>query len=198
MPAALTLKHRLLRKFAHQRWITRGRMRVVRTLCNPDTVADIPFEVDYFGKRYAGSLANFMDWTIYFFGRYESEELALFRDVARALRSQRDQVTFYDVGANAGTHSLFMSGQVSQVHAFEPNPAMVERLTSRIRGNSLQNVTVHPVGLADSAASICLTTAIRASAASSTMRANSVSRSACPCAGATTICASVSCRASTF
>ena len=150
MPAALTLKHRLLRKFAHQRWITRGRMRVVRTLCNPDTVADIPFEVDYFGKRYAGSLANFMDWTIYFFGRYESEELALFRDVARALRSQRDQVTFYDVGANAGTHSLFMSGQVSQVHAFEPNPAMVERLTSRIRGNSLQNVTVHPVGLADS------------------------------------------------
>lgn len=150
MPAAPTLKHRLLRTIGHQRWITRGRTRFVRALCNPDTAPDIPFEVDYFGKRYAGSLANFMDWTIYFFGRYESEELALFRDLARALRSQRPQVTFYDVGSNVGTHSLFMSGQVTQVHAFEPNPAMVDKLNAKIRLNALRNIALHPIGLADS------------------------------------------------
>ena len=53
-----------------------------------------------------------------------------------------------DVGANHGvyTYSLMMCG--AQVHAFEPNPVLAERL----RGAQLRGVTVHEAGVGAEAA----------------------------------------------
>jgi FkbM family methyltransferase len=146
---ALTLRHRLLRFVGHQRWIARGRGRVVRRFCNPDTAPDVPFEVDYFGMRYPGTLSSYLDWTVYFFGRYESDEIALLDELTTKLRARRGKLTFVDIGANVGTHAMFMSRRADVVHAFEPNTRVSSILRERLAMNHLTNVTVHEVALAE-------------------------------------------------
>jgi FkbM family methyltransferase len=54
-----------------------------------------------------------------------------------------------DVGANIGNHSLFFSSVFDTVHAFEPNPKMVERLKTHAEMNAAKNLHIHAVGLSD-------------------------------------------------
>jgi FkbM family methyltransferase len=147
-------KHRLLRLFGHQRWIARGRDRVIRRFCHPTTSPDARFEVDYFGYKYPGTLADYLDWMIYFFGRYEPAELTLLRNLVSALRPLRSDLAFFDVGANVGTHSLFLSRHADAVHAFEPNPAVACKIVEKITRNGIVNITVHPIGLSDANATL--------------------------------------------
>jgi FkbM family methyltransferase len=56
----------------------------------------------------------------------------------------------YDVGANLGTHTFLfhrLAGEGGEVHAFEPDPAMLPALLDTARLNGLGNVEVHPVAL---------------------------------------------------
>ena len=62
------MKHHAVRFLGHQHWIARGRNRVVRWLCDPETVEPVGFEVDFFGHRYPGSLDHFIDWNVFFYG----------------------------------------------------------------------------------------------------------------------------------
>jgi FkbM family methyltransferase len=54
-----------------------------------------------------------------------------------------------DVGANIGNHALFLARVFDEVHAFEPNPAMLARLERHIAMNAATNVRIHPFGLSD-------------------------------------------------
>ncbi len=58
-----------------------------------------------------------------------------------------------DIGAHTGRHALPMSCAVGRgrVAAFEPNPAIAERLRSRLQILAASNVTVHEVALSDEA-----------------------------------------------
>ncbi|MGB7161386.1 MAG: FkbM family methyltransferase [Tepidisphaeraceae bacterium] len=58
--------------------------------------------------------------------------------------------TVLDIGANLGLVTMLLSslvGPEGRVHAFEPNPRMVELLQQSIDRNYAANVTVHPVAL---------------------------------------------------
>jgi len=92
-------------------------------------------------------LSNFVDWSVYIYGAYSNNELQLLRDIACALRSNLQQITFYDVGANVGQHALFISRYVDDVIAFEPFEPVRRQLLSKLIDNQVQNVRVFPVAL---------------------------------------------------
>lgn len=61
-----------------------------------------------------------------------------------------------DIGAHMGRHSLPMSlavGANGRVDAFEPSPAIAQRLRTRLRLLSAANITVHETALSDEAGS---------------------------------------------
>ena len=148
------VKHRAVRLLGHQHWITRGRNRVVRWLCDPETVEAVPFEVDFFGFRYPGSLDHFIDWNVFFYGAYSTSELMLLRDAAVALKRSGCEVNFYDVGANVGQHSLFMSALADRIFSFEPFEAVRTKLDEKIKLNEITNITIFPVALGDTDADL--------------------------------------------
>ena len=80
-----------------------------------------------FGLNYKGNLSSFLDWSVFFYGAYEKEYLYFLRD----LITDSTSTIFIDVGANIGHHSLFMSQYCKEVHSFEPNPNVRERLTEK-------------------------------------------------------------------
>jgi len=136
----------LLRMFGHSHWIREGiRFRIIDFLYGAEYSGPDPFEVDLFGVKYAGSLDSLLDWTVYFFGAFEKENLFLLRDL---LVENADPV-FLDVGANVGIFSLFLSKFASQVHAFEPWQTVRNSFEQKIKVNGITNISVHPVALGE-------------------------------------------------
>ncbi len=142
LPAPLTMH--LLQAWARQTWLRGGlRERVLRRLVDPDRVAPTPFTTDFFGLRYSGDLASFIDWNVYFYGAYELSELRYLEAVVAG----KSGAVFVDIGANVGQHTLYLSRCCAAVHAFEPLEKVRRRLEARVLENGLANVTVHPFGV---------------------------------------------------
>lgn len=79
-------------------------------------------------------------------GRFEPEVAAALR------RHARPGMVAFDIGANAGHHTLLLAqlaGRKGQVHAFEPVPEDARCLEETVRLNALENVTVHPLAVAN-------------------------------------------------
>src|SRR5262245_3481549 len=141
---------RLLRLIGHQHWIRRGRDRLLRLICDPDRAPAIEFAVPFFGKVYRGRLDNFIDWSVFYYGGYARHELLLLADLAVALRSaEQKSLTFFDVGANVGNHSLFMAAQGARVFAFEPFPPALTELHQKLEANPGLPIGIFDFGLGD-------------------------------------------------
>src|SRR5215472_14769316 len=98
------LKRQLLRAVGHQRYLRFGvRDRVLRRLDDPDITASAEFVAPFFGARYRGNFDTFVDWSAYYYGAYERDDLEVIGDLIAPL----DAPTFVDVGANVGHHTLF-------------------------------------------------------------------------------------------
>lgn len=106
------------------------------------------FVAEIAGKAYAGRTDNLIDIYVYAFGGYELPILHAMRDTLAA-RSGPGQGVVLDVGANVGTHVLFLSDHAEKVVAVEPWPPVRERLLDHIERNHLDNVLVRPVGYSD-------------------------------------------------
>lgn len=105
----------------------------------------VDFRTDFFGLVYEGNSRNLLDKQILCFGAQEKPILFFMRDVA--VRLERNDVVFMDIGANVGQHSLFMSRLVKEVHAFEPYPPVLEKFRRLVAINDIGNIYIHPVGL---------------------------------------------------
>lgn len=135
-----------LRWLGRRRWIRFGvRDRVIRRFYHPGRVAPERFEESFFGLRYPGDLASYIDWSVYFFGAYCATELDL---IDRLLAGLPDACVF-DVGANAGHHTLFMARRARAVYAFEPVPTLADQVRARADLNRLAHVEVFGFGLGD-------------------------------------------------
>jgi FkbM family methyltransferase len=146
------LIRRLLRGFGHQHWLRFGiRDRILRAFHPPDRAANIPFVCRFDGHGlYTGNFQSFIDWSVYYFGSFCQEELDLLAGVA----SRFSDPIFLDIGANSGSHTLFLSPRVSWVYAFDPFPEALTQLRRQISINKLSNVTVVPTGLGSRDASL--------------------------------------------
>src|SRR5262245_55262987 len=143
------LKYRLARFIGHQHYVPHGRDRLIRLFASPDHATSTVFSVDFFGQVYKGDLSNFLDWSVYVYGAYAKHELLLLRDIAQALRADLPRIAFYDVVANVGQHTLFMSKFADEVMSFEPYEPARARLLHKLEENGVQNVKVFPVGLGE-------------------------------------------------
>jgi len=110
------------------------------------------FTADYYGMEYTGDTKDFLDASIYYLGAWEPDVLFTLKRLMDAHRG--DQGVFLDVGANVGTHTLFMSKHAAQIHAIEPFPPVLKRLQQMVQDNGIDNVTPHAVGYSNEAASL--------------------------------------------
>lgn len=143
----LPLRARLLRFMGKQTWMPKGQDRLLRLIWPPDARIPLEFEVDFFGRRYPGNLDHFIDWTVFAYGAYSPAELDLLDRLAAALRQERGEIAFFDIGANAGHHTLFMADRADRVFAFEPLPRLQKLIAEKISRNALTNVRIMPFGL---------------------------------------------------
>ena len=142
------VKQQILRSIGRQHWL-RGRDRILRAFSHPDTQTPSTFETDFFGHRYTGNMANFIDWTVFYYGAYNVHELRLLAEIADALRRQGKPVNFFDIGANIGHHTLFMSSHADRVFSFEPFSVVRNEMQRKLAHAGVGNVTVFPVALGD-------------------------------------------------
>jgi FkbM family methyltransferase len=142
-------------------WLLRGAMKMpipkrhaLYALLAPHLGAcEGEFTVDFFGLKYKGELSEYVDRHIFFFGSYSPAELRFLRRATEMLRANRSNITFADVGANVGQHSLYMSRFADRIIAFEPNEAVAYRLSQNIDLNNLRNIEIVRCALGDEAGS---------------------------------------------
>lgn len=132
------LKHRFIRIFGKLTWL---RLGLRYRLFLPKKYQDDKFIVPFFGYKYQGSLADYIDRFVFYFGAYEREELSLLKKYLK-----KDAVVF-DVGANTGHHALFFSRFAKQVYAFEPYDQVADIMRSRIEYNQIKNISIYNFGL---------------------------------------------------
>jgi FkbM family methyltransferase len=101
------------------------------------------------GSRIALSSQDRQHRQIYFFGCDEPEVTAV---VTRLLRPGS---TFFDVGANAGWFTLIARDLGADVHAFEPNPAILA-LLERSRAFDPERITIVPAACSDASGTLPL------------------------------------------
>ena len=137
---------RLLRVLGHQRTLRFGfRDRILRRFDDPDRTASEEFVVPFYGARYRGNFDTFIDWSVYYYGAYERDDLELIGDFLAAMRDP----VFVDVGANVGHHTLFAATRCRRVIAAEPFEPLVRRIRQKIEDNGLSNVTAVACGFGD-------------------------------------------------
>jgi FkbM family methyltransferase len=144
----LPVKQQILRSIGRQNWL-RGRDRILRAFSHPENQTPAAFETDFFGQRYTGNMANFIDWTVFYYGAYAVHELHLLAGIAEALRKQGKPVNFFDVGANIGHHTLFMASHADRVFSFEPFSVVRDEMKRKLTHAEVSNVTIFPVALGD-------------------------------------------------
>ena len=144
----ISLPQQVLRTIGHQLWLP-GRDRILRAFSNPDTQKSHPFEIEFFGMPYVGDLSNFIDWTVFYSGAFVPHELRLLQDLAAGLRAKGKAVNFFDVGANIGHHTLFMSHKADRIFAFEPFEVVLNQMKRKLEHAGIRNVTIFPVALGE-------------------------------------------------
>lgn len=111
---------------------------------------DYAFEADLLGLKFRGNIVNYIDRLVYFCGAHEKYMLFMLRNyIAKLRQASADKIIFFDVGANAGNHSLYLSQLVNYVHAFEPFERVRAQLEENIALNGITTITVHPFGLSN-------------------------------------------------
>jgi len=146
------LLHGIYRFIWNQSWIDlRHKKAVYKQLCKYDDVPDAPFATDFFGLKYQGNLNNSVEFTLFYLGAFEKPLLFFLRDTMLGIKQSENEPTptFFDIGANIGQHSLFMSLHADQVHSFEPYSAVSQKLERHVELNGIINIQLHKVGLSN-------------------------------------------------
>jgi FkbM family methyltransferase len=99
------------------------------------------------GRRFHVSLNEHADHSLYFLGEFEPNETSAVRALVRP-----GDVTI-DIGANFGWYTTLLSqlvGPTGQVHAFEPVPAILERLETNLElMGRPSNVQINELAISD-------------------------------------------------
>lgn len=98
------------------------------------------------GLKFDADTRQLIDWCMFFHGKYEPHVGLLFQ------RLVGPGSVVADVGANVGAHTLTLAklvGAGGRVFAFEPNPAVRDRLVRNLAINSFENVVVNACALGD-------------------------------------------------
>ncbi len=148
----MDLLHRIFRFAWNQKWIDlRYKKAIYKKLCSYGDVPDAPFSADFYGLQYQGNLNNSVEFTLFYMGAFEKPLLLFLRDTVLNLKQSvgGSKQNFFDIGANIGQHSLFMSLHADQVHSFEPYCVVSQKLERHIELNGISNIQLHKIGLSN-------------------------------------------------
>lgn len=98
------------------------------------------------GLQWVLNPADAVQADLYWYGVKEMWEIYHLQQLTRS------EAVFFDVGANFGYYSAILaasSGGACQVHAFEPNPPVYQKLLKHIELNHLTNINAYCLGLSD-------------------------------------------------
>ncbi len=109
-----------------------------------------PFQCPHIAGEFIGELSSHIDWHVYFRGAYDEAGLNLIQSTVQ--NSSRSVA--WDIGANVGNHTLFLSRLFEKVYSFEPMPSLINQLRNNVRLNELNNVQIEEYGLADNSGQI--------------------------------------------
>tara|TARA_B100000965_G_C19564736_1_gene746258 strand:+ start:411 stop:1301 length:891 start_codon:yes stop_codon:yes gene_type:complete len=127
-----------LRGIGHLTWLREGlRVKLIRLFYDYDKIKSKEFEIDYFGNIFIGNLNSFIDWRVFFLGAYEKQELEFLKSIIEKIIDP----VFIDIGANIGTHSIYLSNLCEKVYSFEPDNEIKERLDLNIYRNDIGNIS---------------------------------------------------------
>lgn len=109
-----------------------------------EATKETEYECTIEGIRFKGKTGNHIDNYIYYLGGWELNELHALRDIMRSVAG--DKGVFLDIGANIGTHSLYMSKNSSLVLSIEPYQPVLKRMHELIILNGIGNIRTFQVG----------------------------------------------------
>jgi FkbM family methyltransferase len=144
----MTRRLRVARWLSRQRWIRRGKDRLLRMLVDPDG-RNYPFVTDFFGLRYSGNSGCFIDWTVFMYGCFAPSELSVLDTLSKCLQQSQRRVVYLDIGTNVGHHLLFMSPRADFAYGFDPYPAVLEKAREKLAINNTTNTWLYGVGLGE-------------------------------------------------
>lgn len=147
----LPFRAKLLRWVGRQTWLPKGHDRLLRMIWSPAAGPALLFDIDFFGLRYRGNLAHYVDWLVFCYGSAPRCELDLLAALAadHRRRAPKKPLIFCDIGGNVGHHSLFMARLADRVDVFEPFAPLCALIQDKISLNRLNNVTLYPLALGD-------------------------------------------------
>ena len=85
-------------------------------------------------------------------GVWAEDDLSVMAELLRVQLAKKSCVTFYDVGANIGTHSVALSkefGSAIKIRAFEAQRLVFYQLCGNLAINGIENVYCHNVAVSD-------------------------------------------------
>jgi FkbM family methyltransferase len=103
------------------------------------------FKQKFFTKYYYGKTDNYIDWIVFYFGCFESDNLYVFKKILNFLNCK----TILDIGSNVGHHTLFFSIFSNRVFSFEPNQSLLNVSQTLLMNNNITNVSLLNFGLSD-------------------------------------------------
>lgn len=119
--------------------------RLVRKLYPIEKITRRQFTVHNFNGVFQGTIDNYIEYQIFFFGGYDIAGLILSREIIRKLNCKN----IVDIGANVGNHAIFYSQIADNVYCFEPNPMVIPRLIGNIMNSCVNNVIIYDFALSD-------------------------------------------------
>lgn len=117
----------------------------------PQMLKDYAFRADFFGLTYEGNAGNYIERMIYLCGGYERFMLHFLSDYSMKIKKSNPEgkIIFWDIGANVGNHSLFMSQYADAVYAFEPFEPVRRKFEHNLNLNGIQNIQINDVGVGE-------------------------------------------------
>lgn len=103
------------------------------------------FVENFYGLKYSGNTASYIDRFVYYMGGYEIGILNKIKE----LKQEYNIDSFVDIGANVGHHSLFASTLFKRVISFEPYPVVLQQFKNNIINNSIKNIELCEYGIGE-------------------------------------------------
>ena len=114
---------------------------------NPNFIAETEYGTLILNKNDRGVCGDIQRW-----GYFEKGQIGVIIRIIEKLLTQKDHVTFYDVGANIGTHSLAVAktfGDKVTIRAFEAQRQIFYQLCGMVSLNGFRNVYPYNYAIGD-------------------------------------------------
>lgn len=110
-----------------------------------------PFDIDFLGAKYHGTVGNLVDNKMFLYGRDEAPTLRLIQSLLKKHKMNNPDgiTTFVDIGVNSGVHFVCGAVVADKTYGFEPWDKVRNRAQFNLDLNKPHHGQIFPFGLSD-------------------------------------------------